>query len=231
MSMDMFTHVYTHVYTHISMWRDIQMHFGTRVFCNQVKYAIGMTTAALMHTSSCLKTFGPEDLVLCIRDKKVEVWTNRAFKANELILGPDTTEIKDRYFTHNRSVRVPGSQNQLPQNKEKGMEAKALVLDGRLRSAPDKAKDRPFSLFFCVGKAALAKDANMDFTTTDLSITFTLKLPGAKVASSSTLGNSQAPQVPIMHNPQKIPAKTKLLYHENPFEPDVTEPEPKKAKT
>jgi hypothetical protein len=39
--------------------------------------------------------YGPDDFAVVLRDRQTEVWSMRAFKAGELLLAPETTELKD----------------------------------------------------------------------------------------------------------------------------------------
>ncbi len=87
--------------------------------------------------------FSNDDVVVVQRSGKngCEVWANRSFKERTLVLAPDCTEWKDKYWTYGRSNVVKQTADLHPQGK-------CIGLDGRLRNNPTEA--RPFSLFFAV---------------------------------------------------------------------------------
>ena len=62
------------------------------------------------------------DFLVVKRGKHIEVWTLKSWPVNKLIMVPFTTEIKDRYWTQNRSALVEASMLQ---------KGKHLVMDGR----------------------------------------------------------------------------------------------------
>ena len=53
-----------------------------------------------------LPTFGPSDLIVIKRANECEVWTNRSFKVGELVLAPETNEIKDRNWSQGHAALV-----------------------------------------------------------------------------------------------------------------------------
>ena len=52
-------------------------------------------TFVMSAVASKVPEFGKGDLAMILRDKQTEVWTLRKFKAGELLLAPETTELKD----------------------------------------------------------------------------------------------------------------------------------------
>ena len=131
----------------------------------------------MLGVDACLRKnahFTSEDLCLCVRDNKPEVWTLKDFNKNTLIITPFSTEVKDRYWTYNKSVLCTT-----------GLSQKKLCLDGRLwgRHPPPTVKaekaDTPgsesFSIFWCVGQTEFKKDANLVIEKAELD--FRLKIP------------------------------------------------------
>ena len=80
--------------------------------------------------SQVVPALSSKDLCVCIRDTTIEVWTMRAFDAETLLLVPETSEYKDRYWTAQRCVWLENSPNLHPNHKH-------MVLDGRLRANPE----------------------------------------------------------------------------------------------
>ena len=64
---------------------------------------LGMTLAAVIET---VPVYTAKDFHVVTRNSKVEVWTGRDFPAYTLVLAPETTEWKERYWTTTRSVLV-----------------------------------------------------------------------------------------------------------------------------
>jgi hypothetical protein len=96
------------------------------------------------------------------RGNVFEVWTAREFPANSLILAPECSEIKDKYWTQGRSAMTRNGSSHHPENKQ-------IVLDGRLRSSPSEV--RPCSVFFVVQRSMKTEECNlkMDYTSLEIS--------------------------------------------------------------
>ena len=54
--------------------------------------------------SEQMPRYGPKDIAVVVRNDTVELYAHREFAAKTLLLSPHTTEIKDKFFTHGRSV-------------------------------------------------------------------------------------------------------------------------------
>ena len=163
-----------------------------------------------------------KDLVVAHRSSEkadaphtVEVWTNRAFKAFELVLVPYTHEIKSHYYTRMRSVIVRTS------NAVKtSVGGKTLAVDGRVRSdfvepvAPqhsdEKAKDRRIgSLFFCVQRTQKKKESNLILSYIKPHLNLSVTWPNKTKAQTTQL--SDIVEIPIFTNPSAIPEHTHLV--------------------
>ena len=135
-----------------------------------------------------------------------EVYANRNFKAKELELAPEGSELKDRLWTQTRSVLTRHSSELHPQRK-------SIVLDGRLRSQPSTL--RSFSLFYVVTRAHDGADSNMVLEFTTLTLKAELGLPSRKRSIDLVYKDKDLAQVPIMFNPKPLTKGTKLVCTED----------------
>ena len=71
-----------------------------------------------------------KDILIVKRGSMHEAWTLREFKAGELVLVPESTEIKQRFYTQERSAICKNTVD--PTSKDK----RPLVIDGPMRAAP-----------------------------------------------------------------------------------------------
>ena len=119
------------------------------------------------------------------RESSVEVWTRRCFAANEIILAPCTSEIKDRYWTYSKAVMV-----NLPRSTSRALGGKTLALDGRLRANFVEARqqnlgcpqqDAQFgSLFFAIERTTEKDQANLFLQYATMPLTSSVTLPNGK---------------------------------------------------
>jgi hypothetical protein len=143
--------------------------------------------------------------------RKVELWAKRAFAPFELVLVPYTHEIKDRFWTKGRCAMLRTS---------KGLAAllgnKTLALDGRLRAdfhvpqKDDKRQEvRRGSLFFCVQRTLVKKEANLVLSYAKPSLNVSVTMPGKKKVSKQER-NSEI-EIPLLTNTGAIKAHTLLV--------------------
>ena len=144
---------------------------------------------------------------------RVEVWTERDFKANELVLVPYAHEIKDRFWTKGRSamMRMNSKSKALKDNK-------TLAVDGCFRAnfqdpLPPADGEKPreprcASLFFAVERTCSRSETNLVQSYCAVSLTAQVMLPG----SSKTLKKDlpRAIDIPVFTNPKPIKAHTRL---------------------
>ena len=149
--------------------------------------------------------FKEKDLMVCVRNKKLEVWTARPFKANELVLCPCGT-LRDKYWTTIRSTLIENGSSLHPEGKH-------LVIDGRYLSPISlDEKDKRFALFWAVtrvdpkAKASDKTAINMKLEVLPTQMTLSIDLPNHAVESKI----KDVPHVKYMFNPDKIPKHTKL---------------------
>ena len=171
-----------------------------------------------------LVAYNEEDFTVVLRqpkpggDKKdpsVEVWTKKAFDPHTLMLAPSTTEIKDCYWTKGRSVMV-----NLPKTVSKSLRGKTLALDGRRRNMfreakeanlGDQAKEETHGdIFFAIERTTERTKANLFLSYVEMPLHSSLTLPNGKKVKIS-LDSSYLPDVPLLTNPHKIPARTRLI--------------------
>ena len=175
-----------------------------------MKSTVGFVMSAVSDHSP---TFGKNDLAVICRDRQTEVWTMRPFKAGELVLAPQTTELKDAFWTANKSVKVLNSEKFHP-------EGKPIALDGRLRATP--APDRlvaPFSMVTRVkADVGEAEKPNMaiHYTKTSAEVQLDFSLPvGKKRVHTIAFKEGSLPQMPVMYNPEAIKKETRLTVLED----------------
>ena len=112
------------------------------------------TSFVMQQVLSAVTPMTSKDLLVVSRGSSVEIWTNRDFPAMSLVLAPECSEIKDKYWTAGRSVMAKNGSALHP-----GPGKKHVVLDGRLRGGVNQ--DRVFSPFFAVTRDSDAKKTNM----------------------------------------------------------------------
>ena len=148
-------------------------------------------------------------------EASVEVWTTREVATHTTMLAPSTTEIKDSYWTKGRSVMV-----HLPKELDKPLHGKHLALDGRRRNKFLEAKEANLGevakeethgdIFFAIERTLEKKKANLVLTYVEMPLHSSLTLPNGKKVTIS-LDSSYLPVVPLLTNPEDIPAKTRLI--------------------
>jgi hypothetical protein len=179
-------------------WESLQARQDVDTQFRRVQYNVGFNVNQL---ADMLPNFSSEDLIICKRDDAVEVWTRRDFAKGELVLAPETHEIKDRYWTAGRSVLCEGGCNHHPSKKH-------IVLDGRMRAIPMPGGSRPFSIFFCIQRG---EPCNMVLGMTSVTLDVKVALPFQKTPLKRCLKDGDVVQVPVAYNPNTIKKHTKLV--------------------
>ena len=72
----------------------------------KLKLLNGCVGFSLKNVLDVLPRYTDKDLVVCIRDQEVEVWTVRDFEKGALVFGPETNEYKNRNWCQTRSALV-----------------------------------------------------------------------------------------------------------------------------
>ena len=186
----------------IDKWAHMLTLQSTEHHIRQVHSALGLNLGAV---STNMPKFDEQDITLVKKDQTFEVYAHRDFQAYSLLLAPDCTEFKDKYWTQTRSVLVINGADLHPDHKH-------IVLDGRLRSVP--CDSRPMALFFVVTRSKEPHECNMtvDYCATEISCKITLPFPAVKKrAISQIYEEAQTPQIPIMFNKKLIKKGTKLV--------------------
>jgi hypothetical protein len=173
--------------------------------CN-LKSTVGFIMGVV---ASLSPKYSADDFCIVLRDRQTEVWAMRAFKACEILLCPETTELKDVYWTQNKSVKVMNAELLHPDKRP-------IALDGRLRSTPNEG--RMLSLFFCVSRCkessdeAAACNMRIHYPSVSCAVELDFALPtGKKRQHSIAFKQQQTPQVPVMFNPAGVKAHTMLM--------------------
>ncbi len=152
--------------------------------------------------AECCPSLDEDDLTIVRNGSSYEVWTARDFKPGTLKLCPETTEVKERHFTHGRSALV---------HLKGGKGGKHCFLDSRLRSNPESEK-HSFSMFYLVTRPVKADGCNMVLRGAkfklDMGISF---VDSATPKEEFTWDDAEAPCCPYMVNPNKIAKRTKLV--------------------
>ena len=152
--------------------------------------------------AECCPLLDEDDLTIVRNGGSYEVWTARDFKPGTLKLCPETTEVKERHFTHGRSALV---------HLKGGQGGKHCFLDSRLRSNPESEK-HCFSMFYLVTRPVKADGCNMVLRgakfNLDMGISFD---DSATPKEEFTWDDGEAPCYPYMVNPNKIAKRTMLV--------------------
>ena len=153
------------------------------------------------------KNISEDDIMMVKRGDVFELWTLKAFDVGALVLTPNCTEFKDRYFTFGRSALVKASSELIP-----GDECKRIVLDGRLRSDPS-SDSRPMSLFFVMQTSDNEDAANMRQAYSEVKLNASVKFPASngKRNYEQAFEEHDLPQLPYMYNHKKLKKHEKLL--------------------
>jgi hypothetical protein len=176
---------------------------------NDAKSKNGYLTSSMAHfmfnLMRKLPVYEDKDFIVCKRDGAYEVWTARAFKAKQILFAPCTTEYKDRFWTQGRAV-ILGNTAELNYEKTN----KSFVADGRLRNQVENT-ERPFALFWIIPRSKEEKDWTMMQEMTEVSVSYSLKLPQELVAETIEHGADTLPQIPILFNPKDLKKNVPLI--------------------
>jgi hypothetical protein len=171
--------------------------------------AKGMIKFVMDNIWHCTDDYGRDDFIIAKRGSEFELWTKRAFKPGEIVFMPETTEIKPRFYTVNRSVIARNTCD--PSSTDK----RPFVLDGRVRGNPSSDSKSKFGLFWVVQRAAKEEEkmANMHLQYVTCEINVTVNIGGASVPQKWEA--DELPSIAVMTNPHKVPANTRLLIKED----------------
>ena len=155
---------------------------------------------------------------------KSELWTLRNFEANEILLTPYSSQLKDTHLMASAHVAVGLPKAGRGAHPENG----SLALDGRgkVLLAPAGATDSEShlgSLFWSVRRSTRASKANIVFDSVTLETTIKMSLPAPKKRKVATASwtTSEMPTIPVLVNKAKILKHVQLV---------VFQPEKKKDK-
>ena len=150
--------------------------------------------------------------------KRTEVWTTRRFEAHELVAVPWSTEIKDRFYTHNAAASIHRQYKRADSTSHR-----VLALDGRnlghLEHA-DPEKHVPGAsgvIFWAIQRTTERSKANLilrhcGVVPNDSRMRLSLSMGSKTIKFTGKL----SPQVPVLTNPRPILEHTLLLALDDP---------------
>ena len=198
----------------IKDWEKLQCSNNNECKGNNVKSRVGFQ---IENIAISQPTLTKDDVTVCKRGESIEVWAHRNFSAGEIIIAPETQDVKDRYWTTGggRNILIQDSALLHPEKKH-------LVLDGSRRAIPCEV--RPFALFFAVERAESEEGANLKIAHAKMHGSITIDLPEPvdskkrklAVHLGSNVGKGKANhislvEIPVLTNAKKIKAGTKLV--------------------
>ena len=121
----------------------------------------------------------------------------------ELVLAPETTQIKDAYWTVGKSVLASHGNKLHP-------EGKSLAFDGRGLGWPSEGKH--FGVFWAVTRTVVAKDSNLElqFPPT-VKVETSVRLPGSSKTVTKEAGTNQMAVPPVLVNAEAVKKHTMLV--------------------
>jgi len=122
----------------LATWDQKLMANDQKIQAEYKKSSIGFVLDNLLH---CTDTLAHDDLLVAKRGANYEVWTLRDFKAGSLTLVPESTELKPRFYTADRSVICKNTTDPASEDK------RPFLIDGRVRANPECDSKSSFSLF------------------------------------------------------------------------------------
>ena len=165
-----------------------------------------------------LPTWSDKDLVVAHRKNEKgiwrdELWTARDFDANELLLAPFTSQLKDTHLMASGHAVVD-----IPKHgRGAHPDGQSMALDGRTRNLIAKKgvldeSEHKGSLFWIVGRTSKASEANLSLEPISFEQKTFLTLPNNKKRKISVdWGASEMPAIPILVNKKALKAHTQLL--------------------
>ena len=178
-----------------------------------VKSKIGLLLETL---HEYLPTYNDKDFVVAHRKLesgafKTEVWTRRDFEANEILLAPFSSQLKETHLT--KAANAPLGIPKHGRGSSPGDEH--FALDGRTRAimakqgSIDNMEDLTGSLFWLITRTSNASQANLVYESIGGEISMNLKLPSSMKRARKEQGKSdwsshEVPTVPILVNKKAI---------------------------
>ena len=155
-----------------------------------------------VNTISELVRCGDNSILIVKQNNAYQLWTLVDFKAGSLVLVPETTELKPRFYTvgEGRSVVCKNV-------TDPSMDKRPFVMDGRARAAPHSKSS--CALFWMVERTDENKKVNLVAKQAQTSIKTTVVI-GDKTYEQAC-GHSQMPGIPVLVNEKKISKHTRLF--------------------
>ena len=181
---------------------DIYEDWEDNQFEREENFQKDSTAFTLDHLLAQMPIYGPKDLCVLKRGSRTEVWTMKEFAPGDLQFGPESTEIKARHWSQNRSA--------IAKNTASGdKRSRPCVIDGRVRGAVEGKS--PFGLFWILRRAPKEEKAkqNMEIVYTTAEMKLKLDIDGKKVDCDMAI--DKMPSIPILVNKNKIKKHTELV--------------------
>ena len=174
---------------------------------------------AIQHLKKIYPDPKKDDILIVKRGDKHEAWSMKDFSAGQLVLVPESVEIKARFFTQDRSA--------ICKNTKDPQSLRPLVIDGRVRANPNpsaqpgssgattsqqgqgQGASQSFSLFWLVERVADPKEANMSLRYSAMSMK--IDVWGGLKRVEKALSEGDCPSVPLLINDKKIAKHTRIL--------------------
>lgn len=187
----------------------------------RLSYIKSRVAAGLEALHEVLPQFTEKDFVVAQRQNKQgawksELWTNRDFKAYEIILAPYSSQLKDTHLTHSAHAVVGLPKHGVGAHPHGG----SLALDGRTRMFMAQAntmdeEEHTGSLYWVVARSSDDSLCNLSTDTFAWEQKVILQLPGQKkkvLAMQRSLGS--LPSIPVIVNKKPIDKYTELVLYQ-----------------
>ena len=188
----------------IEAWEDKLIAQDEKTQIEFAKFRIGNMISTI--SDAVGMTYGCDDLLIVKRgESECEVWTMREFKPNTLVFVPESTEIKQRFYSANRSAIARGS--------DIGKDRKPLLIDGRMRNGVDGKS--AFGLFWLVKRTDKKNDPECNMTLLYSTMLVKTTVTIGEFEYDHEIAANKTPQIPCLTNLKKIAKHTQLVAMED----------------
>jgi hypothetical protein len=169
-------------------------------------YQKGMIAVIMGELAKRQPLYTTQDLIVSVLDGVHEIITRRSFEPNEIFFAPESSEVKDVFWTQGRSHVIRNTAGRHPENKH-------WIVDGRLRSNGN-TDNKDISLFFACTRTSNPDEANLVVHYTNASTNVHLALPtdvAGKRDFDTAFDVEDTPQVPYFTNATAIDKHVRLV--------------------
>ena len=194
----------------VNDWEKALMSEDSRV---SAEYGKANVLFAINQLASQYPPPNKKDILIVKRGDKHEVWSMRDFNPGQLVLVPESVEIKPRFYTLDRST--------ICKNTTDPVTKRPLVIDGRVRANPNhppapqgattsqQGATQSFSLFWLVERTPDPREANMTQVHTRMNVK--IDIWGGPKRVEKALAEDDFPSVPLLMNARKITKHTRIV--------------------